>query len=234
MTAPRRIDIAGQQVDYRWVPDRRRKHAHLVMDELRGLEVRTPLWMSIADAERMLREQRDWVMRALDRQRQARRPALVDGALLPLLAESVQLRVRAAHRGQVSRRGDQLVVGLPRPEEAVLRGLLEGWYRQQARVRLAHRLGELGERHGLRHSGLSIRGQRRRWGSCNSRGHINLNWRLLLMAPELVDYVLLHELCHLRHMNHSPDFWALLARHMPDYRQRMQRINALRGADLAL
>jgi predicted metal-dependent hydrolase len=72
----------------------------------------------------------------------------------------------------------------------------------------------------VQYSQVTVRAQRTRWGSCSSRGTINLNWRLMLMPSRLMDYVLAHELAHLREMNHSPAFWALVGSIFTDYRER--------------
>jgi hypothetical protein len=90
--------------------------------------------------------------------------------------------------------------------------------RQQARRELPARLLELAARHGLVVTRVSVRNQRSRWGSCGRDGHICLNWRLLLMPRPVCDYVLVHELMHLRRMDHSPAYWRLVAEACPDYR----------------
>jgi len=90
--------------------------------------------------------------------------------------------------------------------------------RQKARRELPERLLELAARHGLAVSRVSVRNQRSRWGSCGRDGHICLNWRLVLMPESVRDYVLVHELMHLRRMDHSPTYWRLVAEAYPDYR----------------
>jgi predicted metal-dependent hydrolase len=90
--------------------------------------------------------------------------------------------------------------------------------RQQARRELPARLLELAARHGLAVSRVSVRNQRSRWGSCGRDGHICLNWRLVLMPDSVRDYVLVHELMHLRRMDHSPAYWRLVAEAFPAYR----------------
>jgi hypothetical protein len=89
--------------------------------------------------------------------------------------------------------------------------------RERARRELPPRLLALAQQHGLTVSRVSIRNQRSRWGSCGRDGHICLNWRLLLMPPSVADYVLIHELMHLRRMDHSPAYWRLVAAACPDY-----------------
>ena len=90
-------------------------------------------------------------------------------------------------------------------------------FRERAVRELPPRLLELAERHGLGVSRISVRNQRSRWGSCGRDGHICLNWRLVLMPSWVSDYVLVHELMHLRRLDHSPAYWRLVAAACPDY-----------------
>jgi len=99
--------------------------------------------------------------------------------------------------------------------------------RKRARAELPLRLMEIAAEHGLTVTGVSIRNQRTRWGSCGRDGNISLNWRLVLMPPAVRDYVLIHELMHLKRLDHSPAYWKLVAAACPDYRESRQwlRIN---------
>jgi predicted metal-dependent hydrolase len=94
--------------------------------------------------------------------------------------------------------------------------------RERARTELTARLGAIAAEQGMSVAGVSIRNQRTRWGSCGRDGHISLNWRLVLMPPEVRDYVLIHELMHLRRLDHSPAFWRLVAAACPGYREARQ------------
>jgi predicted metal-dependent hydrolase len=89
----------------------------------------------------------------------------------------------------------------------------------RARLELPPRLLALAARHGLTVNRISIRNQRWRWGSCSRSGHICLNWRLVTMPDDVRDYVLIHELMHLKRMDHSPTFWKLVAEACPDYQE---------------
>jgi predicted metal-dependent hydrolase len=99
--------------------------------------------------------------------------------------------------------------------------------RERARAELPTRLLEIAAEHGLTVTGVSIRNQRTRWGSCGRDGKISLNWRLILMPPAVRDYVLIHELMHLKRLDHSPAYWRLVAAACPGYREARQwlRIN---------
>lgn len=103
--------------------------------------------------------------------------------------------------------------------------LLQGWLKQKAGEILIPWLRRVTDQTGLTCRQVTVRLQRSRWGSCSSRQHINLNARLLLVAPELVDYLLIHELCHTRELNHSERFWNLVQRHCPEYKAMDHRLN---------
>jgi predicted metal-dependent hydrolase len=132
---------------------------------------------------------------------------------LPYLGETLRLMPEPG-RTRVHRRGADLLVpaGDARPA-------LERWYRRRARVEIAARLDASTARAGTRYAGLTIRAQRTRWASCSSTGAMSFNWRLLLAPPEVLDYVVEHEVCHLEVMDHSPRFWRLLAARVPDWRR---------------
>ena len=92
--------------------------------------------------------------------------------------------------------------------------------REQARTVLTRKSDEYAKRLGVSYQKIRIGNQRTRWGSCSSKGTISYNWRLILMPEEIMDYVVVHELCHLLEMNHSPRFWRLVAEVLPDYAKR--------------
>jgi predicted metal-dependent hydrolase len=104
------------------------------------------------------------------------------------------------------------------PAPAALPPEVERELRNRAKVELPARLLELAARHGLTVTHVRIRNQRRRWGSCSRNGHICLNWRLIQMPDSVRDYVMVHELMHLKRMDHSPRFWTLVARACPDFK----------------
>lgn len=106
--------------------------------------------------------------------------------------------------------------------------LLEHFFKNYAYRFLYQRLCQLSEQTGLDFNHLTVRAQKTRWGSCSARKNINLNYRLLFIDSQLVDYILLHELAHTVHLNHSSDFWLLVEQFMPDYKHRDKQINQIR------
>ena len=220
----------------------RRRHVHILVNDEGTLEVRAPWRFSLRKAREVLRENAAWVLDSLDtaRERLAGRSRLVTGTRLPLLDGSLRLEVRPraqidmfecarSSRGRVERRGTALRVSAASLGEEELRALIQRWYRREAATHLTQRVEHYAPQLGVRPPRVTIRGQRTRWGSCSGKGTVSLNWRLMMVPSALADYVVVHELCHLRHMNHSPQFWAMVAGVVPDYRQRRHSLNALQG-----
>lgn len=93
---------------------------------------------------------------------------------------------------------------------------------QQAMLVIPERVAYFAPQLGVNHGRITIRNQRTKWGSCSSKGNLNFNCLLMLMPPEVMDYIVVHELCHRKHMDHSRAFWAEVERILPDYRQQKQ------------
>jgi predicted metal-dependent hydrolase len=92
----------------------------------------------------------------------------------------------------------------------------------QAMEFIPRRVAHFAPKVGVTYNGITIRNQRSRWGSCSGKGNLNFNCLLMLCPPEVIDYVVVHELCHRKEMNHSPRFWAEVARILPNYREQEQ------------
>lgn len=103
-----------------------------------------------------------------------------------------------------------------------VRELVEQWYRNEAKKYFAAKITVYEGKIGVRSNRLFVKDQKSRWGSCSSKGNINLNWRLLFAPEQIAEYVIVHELCHLKQMNHSTAFWEEVEKILPDYRERRQ------------
>ena len=113
---------------------------------------------------------------------------------------------------------DALKLSLPEPEcEEKVRAALRQTLSEYALKRIRERLDVYQPRIGGEYGRVTIREQRTRWGSCSSKHNLNFNWKLIQAPPEALDYVVIHELCHLREFNHSPRFWRLVEAQMPEY-----------------
>lgn len=182
------------------------------------LRVTIPRGGSRAEAATFVAKHAAWIARQRARLAAASSPARwADGTPVQLRGETVALAV-VVHEGRCTVRfGDRII---PVPEDATdFRPHVEADLRRLARLELTPRLHELAANHGLTVTAVSIRNQRSRWGSCSRDGRIALNYRLVQMPPPVRDYVLLHELMHLKQQNHSRRFWRLVASVCPGFRE---------------
>jgi predicted metal-dependent hydrolase len=200
-------------VPYRIRRSDRARRIRVSVDNDGQVEVVLPARSPERHAEDAVRQLAPWIARrraAVARavNEMARAPGTV-----PYLGESLTL-VPERGRTRVHRRGDTLLI-----PEGDSREALERWYRRQAKLEIAPRLDAATARYGTSYSGLTIRGQRTRWASRSTSGGMSFNWRLLLAPPEILDYVVEHEVAHIEVMDHSPRFWRLLASRSPRWRE---------------
>ncbi|HWC27881.1 MAG TPA: SprT family zinc-dependent metalloprotease [Solirubrobacteraceae bacterium] len=218
-----------EDLDYRIRRSDRASRVRVTVDAVGGVEVVLPRGSPASAAPAAVAELRPWIERRLGEASAVRAAIAARGATVPYLGVPLEL-VPEPDRRRVHRDGDRLLVpgDAGRAREAV-----ERWYRRAAASEIAPRLDAAVRTLGTTYSAVSIRGQRTRWGSCSSRGALSFNWRLLLAPAPVLDYVVWHEACHLRVMDHSPAFWALVRRHCPEY-QEHRRWLRLQGSTLLL
>ena len=229
VAAPRTIRVGPALLVAEFVRHRRARRYILRVTERGTLRVTLPRGGSQAEAERFVRERESWIQRERFRQltRSARLRPWADGTVVLLGGEAAVLRVVEGEGRRQLTLGD-LVVPLPATATTDLRPAVDRALRALAAGRLPARLLELARQHGLTVTGVSVRSQRTRWGSCSPAGHISLNWRLVQAPPEVSDYVLLHELAHLVVPSHSRRFWRTLERMCPGYRDARAWLHARR------
>lgn len=207
----------------------RAKHARITIKPSRQIEVVLPLGMSRSEADKLVQQQHNWIKRTLARmQRQA---PVVDDVLpthIELLAigKQVQLVYVARQKKPIiwHQENSQLSIC---SDKACVPELLRGWLKVYAKEHLPALLKVVASDMQVDYCGVSIRLQKGRWGSCSMRKRISLNAKLLLLPPEVLRYVLVHELSHLEHMNHSAAFWSHVEQFEPDCRQRRRELRQL-------
>lgn len=223
----RSLALAGGAVDYSLVRRRGRRGVGLKVDA-GGLTVSAPLSIPLAHIEKMVRESESWVMGKLDvwRTRQVPMQSWDEGTRLPYLGEWLVLRIVAGARASAEAAQGELRVAVARTGEEAIRRAVVTWYRKAALVHLAHRAFVFSTIARLAPPRVMLSSANSRWGSCNSRREVRFSWRLVKARPALVDYVVCHELAHLRHMNHSREFWSEVERLCPDYRALRDELQA--------
>ena len=167
------------------------------------------------------------------RAKHANEPPLGDG---DLIGQSHKLRILPSTTSQTTARVKDLVLEVylaggqspsDREVQKIINTQVAKILQKEARAYLPRRLEYLSERYGLHYKSVRFGTQKGRWGSCSTTGTISLNVGLMALDPEIIDYVLTHELCHTRHMNHSADFWALVEQYIPDYKARRKRLKSI-------
>lgn len=241
-SSTRQVQLQGQVVAYELRRARRRSIGFSVSEQ--GLRVAAPKWVPIAEIDRALQHKGEWILRKLVEQRErarrteAARVTWADGCSLPYLGEPLIVVLDPSCEGVRLDGGEAdvqatlasvprrlLYVGLPQqagPEQ--IRDAVQAWLKRQARQRFEARCRHFAPQLGVVMAGLRLSSAQTRWGSASADGVIRLNWRLIHFSPALIDYVVAHELAHLREMNHSPRFWAVVRSVMPDYELARDRL----------
>ncbi|WP_088286646.1 M48 family metallopeptidase [Ideonella sp. A 288] len=229
--AQRRVSLDGHTVGYEFRRGKRRSIGFVVGAE--GLSVSAPRWVAVQEVEQALQAKAGWILRKLHEQReradrlQAARIEWRDGTSLPFLGDTVIVVLDPRVTGAVLNAGGDglpgvarmtLHVGLPQSAtQAQIREAVQSWLQRQARRIFESRCEHFAQQLGVRVRRLSISSAATRWGSASADGSVRLNWRLVHFAMPVIDYVVTHELAHLREMNHSSAFWEVVRSVLPDY-----------------
>jgi len=226
----RRVMLGGESVEYRLIRARRRSIGMQI--DRRGLVVRAPRWVSLRDIELALCERAHWALESLATWRRANRDALPTnwrtGAPLLYQGRPLTLALFPARRRAIAADLLNLTVLHPTPgNQAEIGAFVCGWLKGQATALLVPRVAHFARRLAVEPAAVKLSNARARWGSCNARGEIRLNWRLVQLPPPLADYVFAHEVAHLIELNHSPRFWALVESLLPDHAEQRRRLDTL-------
>lgn len=229
-TETRLIRLGEQDITYTLKRSAKRRTVGLHIDAT-GLTLSAPKRVSQRWLDGWLQEKSQWVLQKLleMRARQAPQRAWRDGESLPFLGGELQLALYHGGARSEALLSDNrlLLVGLPEIEDAAaVRDKVIKWYRKQALPDFDARLHTLSARMDIAKPPFALSSARTLWGSCNARGVIRLNWRLIKAPPEQINYVVAHELAHLRHMNHSARFWAAVEQIFPGYSAQRAALSA--------
>jgi predicted metal-dependent hydrolase len=229
----RTVEVNGDVIAYAVIRShRRRKTLEINVDPIDGVRVAVPARTPIRRIEEFVESRAGWI-----RRRQAdwtlANPApraYETGETLQLLGAPIQLRIAPGDGSRATARleGGWLEVTLPpdgesQPQPGVVRAV-EGWYRNLAGVEFLERVTRYAGIAGVPMPRVLVATQKRRWGSCSTSGVLRLNWRLMMAPSDVVDYVVVHEVCHLRHPHHQRPFWEAVADLMPEYRGPRERL----------
>lgn len=221
--------LNGQELGYLLKRSTRKTVGLSVNDN--GLQITAPFWVSPQQLEQVLQKKSAWILSKLKqlKERQAllavQQIAWQDGDRIPYLGQLIELHRNAVlpeviFQGSpfAPQEGNILYLPLrPEADSTQMRDLTQSWLQQQARHFFEQRLDYYLDKAALNMKRLRLAAPAKRWGSCSSDGTIMLNWRLIHFPPAIIDYVVAHEVAHLKEMNHSRAFWDFVEFLMPDY-----------------
>lgn len=217
--------VRGSEPPVQLRPSTRARHLQIKVSPWKGVEVIVPKRRSAREVEQFVASHREWIRTAwqklLKEYPQAGSLQLPERIELPLFEEG--WRVQYVANGRLREREGLLIV--PHNGDALATALkLQEWLKKKAREALPERMHRWCERTGLYPENVAIRAQATRWGSCSTRGTISLNFRLLFLEKREIDCLLLHEVCHLKHLNHGKRFWGLIEKHMAGAKGRDKQL----------
>lgn len=232
-TANRHALLQGFTVSFRFERSRRKSMGFMVGAD--GLVVRAPSWVTLREVDAAVQDKSAWILAKLqlfkERETEQFHKAIAwqHGGEVPFLGRMLQLCVLERGVGRMHGQDllpDQLLPVTVPPGASLtqVRDAAQVWLKKQAKTLFEERLHHFAPLLGVRWQKLSLSSASTRWGSARSDGHIRLNWRLIHLPISQIDYVVVHELAHLREMNHSPRFWETVGEVMPDYVQRRKAL----------
>ena len=216
--------LEGQTVSYAVKRSSRAKHVRLEMRIKTGLIVVVPSSYNVEQLSDLLRKKGRWILSKLTQHGKGHSSAVErevkSGDSIPYLGRHLKVVEQHNPGTAVSVRleKNRLLINL-NSGNGGLNLVLEWWYRQQAEKLIKKRADELCSLLGVTYDRLSIRRAKTRWGSCSRKGNLSFNWKLMMVPEPVIDYVIIHELAHLKEMNHSKNFWKLVEKHCPQWRK---------------
>lgn len=217
LTDSQTIDLLGNDIEFEVRRSAEATKTRIDVD-IHGVTVVVPNSAAVRPAE-VLRANAAWVVekqRGFERYREKIPDRTFEaGETFPLLGTERELVIEPARSHTITDTSIRLRKSTV--EQSTVEQVLENVYRREARDRFSERADHYAAEMGVEYGKIEIRNQRTKWGSCSTTGTISLNWRLMMAPPEIVDYVVVHELAHLREANHGDAFWSLVAEYDPGY-----------------
>lgn len=212
------IYMGGKIIEYKIRHSIRAKNMIIRISPDTGLEIVLPRGFKPVNLEACLKSRESWIMARLnycDRgSLESSRQAMYMGQKYDIVPV-----VRHGAATEIKRLDGKIFATVPDDSPETLTTALEKWYRAQAGIIFEERVRAVNIKTGFRINRISIRGQKTRWGSCSRLGNLNFNWKLIMAPQAVIDYIVIHELAHLKEMNHSSRFWSLVESLCPDYKK---------------
>jgi hypothetical protein len=224
------INLDGKVIPYTLKRSPKARHARLEIRAETGLTVIVPKGYPRSLVPGIIEDKKRWVTAKIELFRRAKQDYSPDGHSVRYLGR--ELKVKASigdcSRDEATLKGNELVLSLTNASDK--RQTIENWLKTQAESVTREIADRYSSKIGVGYHSLRIRSARTRWGSCSPRGTLSFNWKLVMAPQPVIEYVVVHELCHLKELNHSKSFWKLVESHCPDWSARRKWLRANEAA----
>ncbi|MEM0360062.1 MAG: SprT family zinc-dependent metalloprotease [Candidatus Diapherotrites archaeon] len=218
------IFLSGKEIVFSVVYSRKAQRLRLQVSLEDGLQVVLPARAKVPFSviEKFLLEKQAWILRHTERLEKIARKSEQSRNSLLFLGKEAPIEIMECTRigAKAFPKKGRLLVKVPFGKKHLVGKAIESFYKKQAKRIIQKIVSERASQMDLSFKRISVRGQKTRWGSCSGKGTLSFNWRLIAAPRPVIEYIAVHELCHLRHRNHSKAFWAEVARHMPEYKEQ--------------
>lgn len=209
----------------------KRKSIALVVTRDARLVVRAPLLASRRHIEKLVSEKSDWILKrvveAMSNRHKTKPKKFISGEKFLYLGKMYELQIVDDPKDFL-KLGDKFFLSFGNRKQA--KQIFIDWYKKSAKKIIPERVDLYASRHGFKYIKIRITSAQGRWGSCSHRGNLNFSWRLIMAPLEVIDYVIIHELAHLKHRNHSKKFWADVEVHCPNHKEHKKWLRENEGA----
>jgi len=237
-----KIKLKDQKYEFKIIRSSR-KTIGIIINADRELIVRSPNKTSIKKLKSLLKEKEDWILKKFEKMAEIKAPPadkdFINGDTLLYLGREYELKIKAElslKEMEVKLGENEIIIKYPvelknkKKRKRKIREFLINWYRSQAKVTINKLINLHKNKLNVEPNNIVIKKQKKRWGSCSSKHNLNFNWKIIMAPLSVIEYLVVHELVHLIHPNHSKDFWETLALLIPDYKDKKEwlRINGRR------
>ena len=210
----RKVNLNNQTIEYVLI-FKKKKNISIKIENSGEIKVLAPLGVDYNYIDDLIIRQANWIIKSLDKMN---KESSIDNKAI-LLGKYYNLIINKSHEDKIFRDNSNIIINSKDLNRKYINELLISWYKNMALDIVGKRVMDISNNIYIRPSKIIIKDQKSLWGSCNSRREIRLNWRLVLMPQFVMDYIIIHELCHIKQMNHSKEFWKLVESHCPNYKE---------------
>lgn len=232
------ITIAGD-IKVSLSKHKRSKSLKVWVDHKGKVKATMPYYMPYWTGQLFIKEKESWIIKQLSHVKEnivaPRKLTLANNSTIPYQGKELIINyiIQTKKRIKIEKASDQLLIYISERDKnnnELIRKALFSWYKQEAKTLMEQKVNLYAAMYGLRHNKITIRDQKTIWGSCNNKGNLNFSWRIILLPERVADYLVVHEVCHLREMNHSSRFWSLVEQTIPEYKmyRKYLRDNSLK------